>query len=151
MLEQHRGTAALFVLLTIVLFRIFFFFMFVTLTVLFLLLGASIVCLYNYLKRAADHLVLWFPDRKNFCDPAQRIFFLVINSVEYVCLFYAGIQSWIFLSRLVLGLKGRDSPTTSSTMAIGSSKGSRFSYFWGWVVTLVTHVISSFSAMTCPL
>ena len=44
--EQHRGTAALFVLLTILLFR-FFFLNFVTLTVLFLYLGASIVCVYT--------------------------------------------------------------------------------------------------------
>ena len=53
-LVQHRGTAALFVLLTVVLFA-FSFCMFVTLTVLFLFLGASIV------KQSKE-------DSRLFCD-----------------------------------------------------------------------------------
>ena len=49
-------------------FSSFSFYMFVTLTVLFLFLGASIVCGYNNLKRTAD-LFLWFPDKTSVCTP----------------------------------------------------------------------------------
>ena len=44
-LEPHRGTAAFSILLAIVL--IHFFYVFITLTVLFLFLGASLVCVNN--------------------------------------------------------------------------------------------------------
>ena len=57
--EQDRGTAALFVLLSY--FFAISFYMFVTLTVPFHFLGASIVCVRNNVKRAED-LVLWFPE-----------------------------------------------------------------------------------------
>ena len=42
--EQHRGTAALFLVYSLSSFSSFSFYMFVTLTVLFLFLGASIHC-----------------------------------------------------------------------------------------------------------
>ena len=46
-------------------FSTFSFYVFVTLTVLFLFLGAPIGCV-NHLKRTAD-LVLWFPDSISVC------------------------------------------------------------------------------------
>ena len=59
---NHIGELQLFFLFySLSSFSTFSVYMFVTLTVLFLVLGASIVCV-NNLKRTAD-LVLWFPDR----------------------------------------------------------------------------------------
>ena len=63
--KQHRGTAALFLFYSLSYFSSFSFYMFVTLTVLFLFLGASIVCV-NNIKRTAD-LVLCFPDKTSVC------------------------------------------------------------------------------------
>ena len=57
-LKQRRGTAALFVLLTIMSVSTFSFCIFVSLTVLFFFLGASIVCVHNNLKRTADLILL---------------------------------------------------------------------------------------------
>ena len=62
-LEPHRGTAASFFFTHYRPFPPFLFYVFVTLTVLFL--GASLVYV-NDLKRTAD-LVLWFPDRTAAC------------------------------------------------------------------------------------
>ena len=47
-------------------FSAFSFCMFVTLTVLFLFLGASLLCVHNNLKRTAD-LNLWSPDKTSVC------------------------------------------------------------------------------------
>ena len=52
-LEQHRGTVTLFLFYSLSSFSIFAFYVFATLTVLFLFLGASIVCV-NNLKGTAD-------------------------------------------------------------------------------------------------
>ena len=60
-LEPHRGTAALFLFYSLSSFSAFSFYVFVTLTVLFLFLGASIVCV-NNLKMTAN-LALSFPGR----------------------------------------------------------------------------------------
>ena len=74
-LEPHRGTAAFFYFLFYSLssFSTFSFYVFVTLTVLFLFLGASIVCV-NNLWRTADCLVI---PRQDIC--AQRLNDLIVS------------------------------------------------------------------------
>ena len=57
-------------------FSTFSFYVFVTLTVL--LLGASLVCVYN-LKRTAD-LVLWFPDRTSVCNSNTPLMLIVLKA-----------------------------------------------------------------------
>ena len=64
-------------LLTIPSFSAFSFCMFVILTVLFLFLGASIVCVYKNLKRTAD-LVLWFLDKTFVCTHQNDLIVLTV-------------------------------------------------------------------------
>merc|ERR1719239_2070531 len=66
-LEPHRGTAAIFLFYSLLSFYTFSFYVFITLIVLFLFLGASLVC-GNNLKRKAD-LSLCFPNRTAVCTP----------------------------------------------------------------------------------
>ena len=64
---NHTGELKLFY--SLLSFSTFSFYVFVTLTVLFL--GASLVCV-NNLKRTAD-LVLWFPNRTAVCTHPWRL------------------------------------------------------------------------------
>ena len=64
-------------------------FMFVTLTVLFLILSSSIVCIHNNLKRKAD-LVLWFPDKTSvYTYPWHQndliVFIVLLNLTKLNC------------------------------------------------------------------
>ena len=70
-LEPHRGTAALFLFYSLSFFSTFSFYVFVTLTVLFLFLGASIVCV-NNLYRTADCLAIPWQDICLYTPLAQQ-------------------------------------------------------------------------------
>ena len=77
-LERHRETAALFLVYSLSSFSAFSFCLFVTLTVIFLFLRASILCV-NNLNRLED-LVLWFPDRIAVCThPWYLLVFLTLK------------------------------------------------------------------------
>ena len=76
---NHIGEQQLFFYFTHYHYRplpLFSFYVFGTLTVLFLFLGATIVCV-NNVKRTAD-LVLWFPDKTTVCTYHWRLYNLIV-------------------------------------------------------------------------
>jgi len=82
-LEPHRGTAAFFFFTHYRPFPLFLFICLSLLTVPFLFLGASIVCV-NNLKRTAD-LVLWFPDMTSVCThPRHRKDLKVVMAISAI-------------------------------------------------------------------
>ena len=87
-----------FLFYSLLFFSTFSFYVFATLTVLYLFLGASLVC-GNNLKRTAD-LVLWFPHRTAVCThPWHGHLYNLIYSIEnvvkpYCCIKKKNLKNW---------------------------------------------------------